>query len=155
MFERLTRDQLRSLVFLLAKAELRGFTVFKKYPAYGTVLQDVDVYAECVNNGKVLKKVFIDCEETDWMTPELMDVELSYRDDLVKKGFMDLARDVFWVVVPTRFDVSCLPYTQMPNLELKDFSWLLNSTRRYFPHYRELRILVQTFQSAKLLPVPL
>ena len=49
MFERLTRDQLANLVFLLAKAELRGFTVFKKYPAYGTFLQNIDVYAEFYN----------------------------------------------------------------------------------------------------------
>ena len=155
MFERLTRDQLANLVFLLAKAELRGFTVFKKYPAYGTFLQNIDVYAECVNNGKAVKKIFIDCEQTDWMTSELMDVELTYRDDLVKKGFMDKDRDVFWVVVPTRFDVSCLSYTQMPNLELKDSDWLLKSIRRNFPHYRQLRIFVQTLQTAKLLPSPL
>jgi len=155
MFERLNRHQFRTLVFLLAKAELQGFSVFKKYPAYGTILQDVDVYAECVNNKKIVKKVFIDCEDTDWMTTELMDAEVTYRDDLVKKGFMLPGRDVFWVVVPTRFDVSCLSYTKLENFEMKDFSWLIKSIRRYFPHYKELRQFIQTLQSAKLLPSPI
>ena len=155
MFERLSKAQLRNLVYLVARADLREFTVYKKYPAYGTYLQNIDVYAECVNYGVVAKKIFINCEKTDWIIPEIMDAQLEFRDDLIKKGFMEKNRDMFWVVTPGRFDVSCAKYTKIKDIDMKDRDWLIKSVRRYVPHYRELRLYVQTLQSGNLLTSPI
>lgn len=152
MFEKLTPVQRRKLVYLILKAELNGFTTRMKQPLPGTYLQEADVYAVCVNERRVAKKIFVNIIQDPLAAPEELEAQLTLKADISKKGFFKPGRDVFWVVNFGRYDVLCVQYTQLKDLELKDADWVRKKIAQYLPNYRELRLYVSTLQSARLLP---
>ncbi len=152
MFEKLTPVQRIKLVWLILKADLSGFTVYKKHPLPGTYIQEADVYAVCVSSGRIAKKVFVNVISDPIAPPEELEAQLTLKADISKKGFFKVGRDAFWVVNFGRYDVTCAHYTQIKDLELKDADWVKKKIVQYKPIYKELRLYVSTLQGARLLP---
>lgn len=152
MFEKLSDAQRAKLAWLVLDAELGGFTVSRKHPLPGTFLQDADVYAVCESNKAVAKQIFANVIRDPLAAPEELDAQLTFRDDLVKKGFFVDGRDEFWVVNFGRYDVLCAHYTQIKGFELKDAEWIKKRIIAHMPDSRSLRLYVSTLQGGGLLP---
>lgn len=152
MFEKLTDAQRAKLAYLVLAADLGGFRTERKHPLPGTFLQDADVYACCESDNTVVKQIFANVIHDPLAAPEELDAQLTFRDDLVKKGFLVEGRDEFWVVNFGRYDVRCAHYTQIKGFDLKDADWLKKKIVRHMPTSRMLRLYVSTLQGGGILP---